>query len=192
MRDLVFIDLETTHLNPQVGEIIEIALVRVTKEREIRFVSKIKPERIHLAQKRALEINGYNEEDWEDAPRARDIAGRVADLISDGLLVGHNVSFDFEYLEEFLHVHGQKFRASYRKIDTMTLAHEHLPFLTSYSLATLRDFFGLSQEGAHRAEKDLDDMRDIYRRLCRASLVSRVYWRIKFWFLNRRKAKILS
>ena len=192
MRDLVFIDLETTHLNPQVGEIIELALVRVTKEREIRFVTKIRPERLHLAQKRALEINGYNEEEWHDAPIARDVAGRVADLIAGGLLVGHNVSFDFEYLEEFLHVHGQKFRASYRKIDTMTLAHEHLPFLTSYSLATLRDFFGLSQEGAHRAEKDLDDMRSIYRRLCRASLVSRLYWRVRHWFLNRRKAKILS
>lgn len=192
MRDLVFIDLETTHLNPQVGEIIELALVRVTKEREIRFVTKIRPERLHLAQKRALEINGYNEEEWHDAPLARDVAGRVADLIAGGLLVGHNVSFDFEYLEEFLHVHGQKFRASYRKIDTMTLAHEHLPFLTSYSLATLRDFFGLSQEGAHRAEKDLDDMRSIYRRLCRASLFSRLYWRVRFWFLNRRKAKILS
>ena len=192
MRDLVFIDLETTHLNPQVGEIIEIAIVRVTKERELRYVSKIKPERLHLAQKRSLEINGYNEEEWIDAPRARDVAGRVADLIAGGLLVGHNVSFDFEYLEEFLHVHGQKFRASYRKIDTMVLAHEHLPFLSSYSLATLRDFFGLSQEGAHRAEKDLDDMRSIYRRLCRASLFSRLYWRVRFWFLNRRKAKILS
>ena len=192
MRDLVFIDLETTHLNPQVGEIIELALVRVTKEREIRFVTKIRPERLHLAQKRALEINGYNEEEWQDAPRARDVAVRVADLISEGLLVGHNVSFDFEYLEEFLHVHGQKFRASYRKIDTMTLAHEHLPFLRSYSLSTLRDFFGLSQEGAHRAEKDLDDMRSIYRRLCRASLASRLYWRIKFWILKCRKPKILS
>lgn len=192
MRDLVFIDLETTHLNPQVGEIIELALVRVTKDREIRYVTKIRPERLHLAQKRALEINGYNEEEWQDAPLARDVAGRVADLISEGLLVGHNVSFDFEYLEEFLHVHGQKFRASYRKIDTMTLAHEHLPFLRSYSLSTLRDFFGLSQEGAHRAEKDLDDMRSIYRRLCRASLFSRLYWRIKFWILNRRKVKILS
>ena len=192
MRDLVFIDLETTHLNPQVGEIIELALVRVSKEREIRFVTKIRPERLHLAQKRALEINGYNEEEWHDAPLARDVAGRVADLIAGGLLVGHNVSFDFEYLEEFLHVHGQKFRASYRKIDTMTLAHEHLPFLTSYSLATLRDFFGIPQEGAHRAEKDLDDMRSIYRRLCRASLVSRLYWRVRHWFLNRRKPKILS
>lgn len=192
MRDLVFIDLETTHLNPQVGEIIELALVRVTKDREIRYVTKIRPERLHLAQKRALEINGYNEEEWQDAPLARDVAGRVADLISEGLLVGHNVSFDFEYLEEFLHVHGEKFRASYRKIDTMTLAHEHLPFLRSYSLSTLRDFFGLSQEGAHRAEKDLDDMRSIYRRLCRASLFSRLYWRIKFWILNRRKVKILS
>ena len=128
--------------------------------------------------------------EWQDAPRARDVAGRVADLISGGLLVGHNVSFDFEYLEEFLHVHGQKFRASYRKIDTMVLAHEHLPFLRSYSLCRLRDFFGLSQEGAHRAEKDLDDMRSIYRRLCRASLFSRLYWR--FLHYIRRRRNVLS
>lgn len=187
MRDLVFIDLETTHLNPTIGEIIEIALVRVSKDGETRFVSKIYPERIQFASKRSLEINGYNEEEWQDAPRASEIAPKIAGLISGAVLVGHNVSFDYEYLEEFLYRHNQKFRASHRKIDTIVLAHEHLPFLPSYSLENLRRFFSLPLEGSHRAEKDLDDMRSIYRRLCRASIVSRLYWRLLHWI---RKFKI--
>jgi len=192
-RDLLFIDVETTHLNPAIGEIIEIAIIRDDGVSSRRYVTKIRPENLHVADRRSLEINGYNEKEWFDAPRASEIAQDIGYFIQGGLFVGHNVHFDYEWIEEFLHQHKVPMRASYRKIDTMTLAHEHLPFLSSHSLKTIREFFDISTLGSHRAEKDVEDMRWIYYRLRRASVFSRLYWRIKHWYkTNRQIPRILK
>lgn len=185
MQDLLFIDVETTHLNPAIGEIIEIAIIRDNGRSCKRFVSKIKPENLLVADRRSLMINGYNDKEWFDAPRAKDVAHLIGSFIKDGLFIGHNVSFDMEYLDELLHRHKVPYRASHRRIDTIAIAHEQLYFLNSYSLDSLRRFFGISTEGSHRALKDCEDMREIYYRIRRASVISRLYWRFKHWLSKR-------
>lgn len=184
---LVFVDIETTHLNPALGEIIEISMIRCQDGQELRYTTKIKPERIHHADPGALKINGYNPEEWEDAPEARYVAQKISSFMMNAIPVGHNVSFDVEYLREFCHQQGVPYLASRKKIDTVSLAMEHLPFLPSHSLRYLRAFFGMSLIGSHRAEKDCEDMRWIYDRLNRASALSRLLWRLKFWYIKNKK-----
>ena len=82
MKDslLAFIDTETTGLNPDVHEIIELALI-VCKQISVpgrgpkieiikEYEWKIKPARIDLAQEDALRINGYAQYKVTDIEKA--------------------------------------------------------------------------------------------------------------------------
>ena len=70
---ITVIDTETTGLNNQTHEILEIAAIsyKINDDGSAIMVEslnkKIKPRNMHLAEPKALEVNGYNEEDWKDA-----------------------------------------------------------------------------------------------------------------------------
>lgn len=183
-NNLCFIDIETTGLNPAVHEIIEIALIIEGEEGLHTFSTKIKPKYIEHADPKALEVNGFSHEEWRHAPYDMEVAEEIASLIDGKTLVGHNVHFDADFVEELLHKCGCKFSPRRRKIDTITLAHEHLYFWPAHSLSSLRLFFGISSLGEHRALKDCKDMRAIYYRLLRAPAWRRAYWNIRSKYIT--------
>ena len=185
--DLIFIDTETTHLEAGKGEIIEFALILDTKHvrNKETVCYKIQPKNIATADPRALEINGYTAEGWR-AAKSMDTA--VHDMYfrlvgADKILIGHNIKFDLDHINHLFKSRGYRTVGVYT-IDTKALALEHLPFLNSYSLESLRDFFGISKEGSHRALKDVVDCRTIYYKLVRASTLQRLYWRSR-WTVKR-------
>jgi len=180
-KTLAFVDVETTGLNACLHEIIEISIVRVYPDgREDIYTTKIRPERIEYAEPTALEINGYNEEEWHAAPSADLVMPRIAEMLTDCVLIAHNVRFDEEFIAESLHRNGLRARYDRRIIDTITLAHEHLYHLPFLSLDSIRRYFGWSLSGGHRAEKDALDCMRLYRKLCRASVISRLSWRAAY------------
>ena len=64
---LIFVDVETTHLFPTVGEIIDIAILLEDVDGVVStFHTKIRPVTLRGADPKSLEINGYNEADWQD------------------------------------------------------------------------------------------------------------------------------
>ena len=88
-----FVDLETTHLDPTQGEIIEICILTSHdwgKTIDDIYCTKIKPVQIETADPVALTVNGYNESDWVDAPVWSDISDHVSALLSDGIICAHN------------------------------------------------------------------------------------------------------
>jgi len=177
---LFFIDIETTHLKIEKGEIIDFALIVDTPKKKKKHVVnyRIKPKHIHTASKRALEINGYTERAWSGA-RSMDHAAHDIHFTLRGtgiIFVGHNIKFDLEHINYLLQKRGYD-TIGRKTICTKSLALEHLPFLNSHSLKSLRSFFGISTEGAHTALKDALDCRDIYYRLIRASAFQRMLWR---------------
>ena len=76
---VVFLDVETTGLDPRAHEIVEIAIVAL--DGQVLLDTKVKPQNIEAASPRALEINGYNEADWADAPTFDEIKGKVMDAL---------------------------------------------------------------------------------------------------------------
>lgn len=173
---LVFIDTETTGLDPSKHEIIEIAFQVVEEGRVLHwFQSKIRPQKIEDAEQKALEINGYaaNPDAWSQAPTIAEVGPVIIPLLTGCILVGHNVSFDEEFLKQNLKRAGVPGKIPYHKIDTVTLAYEHLfPLgLQKSSLDSVRDFLGWSKEGAHTAMKDVSDTRNLFE-LC---------WGMTFW-----------
>lgn len=201
-RPLAFIDTETTGLDPSKHEVIDVAVVfdddvfrrvgapwAMQLRREEPDVAvwhtRIRPERIEDAEPKALEVNGYRADLWADAPTAAEVAHTIANLLTragaDPVIVGHNVSFDRDFLNALLRRSGSKAQVSYHAVDTVALCYEHLVpcGLESLSLDNVRRFMGIPTAGGHAALKDALDAREVYRRLTRASVLDRVLWRMK-------------
>ena len=180
----LFVDIETTHLDPRIGEIIEICIIReFPNGRQDMYHRKIHPLRIEDADPKALEINKYTPYEWKNAVLWEDIASEVHSLLRHGVFISHNVGFDWSWVDH--HVKESTGRLiTWYKFDTITLAWEHLPPI-GVSMKSIRSFFGWSHWGQHTAPVDCHDCRRIYHLLIRSSYVQRTWWRFKHWLIEQ-------
>jgi DNA polymerase-3 subunit epsilon len=164
-NNIAFIDIETTGLNPNIHEIIEICIIT---DKEI-YHTKIAPERIDWADERALSINGYRAKDWIDVPSFKHVANKIKTMLEGCTIAGHNVRFDIDFLNESFSQNGFDIHLGHRSLDTVTLAYEHLyPLgLMSLSLDSIRKFLGWSSENSHTALKDCNDTKQLFNYLIR-------------------------
>ena len=182
MQDIkCFIDVETTGLNPEVHEIIEICIIRVVDgEPSLIWTEKIEPQRMELADPQPLKINNFSMKEWYNAKEAEEAAEMISELTKGATLIGHNIHFDEAFISELLHRYDVKAFYQRRLVDTITLAHEHISHIDSLSLDNIRDYYGWSLSGGHRAKKDALDCMRLYYRLCRCSFWSRSWHRLLY------------
>ena len=171
-KAICFLDTETTGLIPRYAEVIEVAMIRREHDgKETRFHTLIKPERIENAHPKALEINGYAADPtrWDDAPLMEEIGPKIADFCRGSVLCGHNIAFDESMIAANFRRSEVRRRIPIHKIETMTLAWEHLvPLgLARVSLDAIRAFLGWSTENAHTAIKDTEDVLRLFDLLWR-------------------------
>ena len=113
---LAFIDIETTGLSLDKHEIIQIGCVLVSQDNDgnknfkitEEFEIKIKPENITTADPVALKINGYNEANWKDGVKLKEAMETLSRKTDGAMMVGHNVSFDWAFLEKAFEKTGVK------------------------------------------------------------------------------------
>lgn len=149
MKAMAVIDVETTGLNPyRYDRVVEIAVLLVVPEHGIlaEITSLVNPER----DVGPTSIHGITASDIVDAPRFADIAGHLADFLSDSiLLAGHNVRFDVSFLQsEYERVGIEMPR--YSTLDTLALA-------GGGTLSACCDAYGVDCDG--RAHSALHDAR---------------------------------
>lgn len=176
-----YLDTETTglHASKDKGEIIEIAIINVGDGKLDKWCTKIKPQHIETAHPKALEVNGYTEEAWKDAPTFDEVAPEIHKRLKGSIIVGHNVNFDLKFLRHHFSESSCDLRLSHRNvIDTVTLAHEHLQptGLKSMSMDNIRRWLGWSLIDAHTALKDADDVRRLHNTLHQAGRLKRWWW----------------
>jgi DNA polymerase-3 subunit alpha (Gram-positive type) len=168
MRDLVFLDCETTGLDPTYNESIEWAAIRETRDgQETTFEARVKPTYPERFHPKAMEVNGYTKEAWETAPPESAVAAGMAKICHNAILVAHNVAFDEGFLTAFLAKHGLKPSWHYHKVDTVGLA---WPLyvkgeLKSLSLSELCKWAGTSQPEPHKAMTDARCVQMVYHKL---------------------------
>lgn len=177
-----YLDTETTGLKPgkDSGEIIEIAIINVYDGMMEKWVTKIRPTHIETAHPKALEVNGYTEAEWANAPSFDEIAPEIYRRLKGATIVGHNVNFDLKFLDHHFSESSCDLRISHRNvIDTVTLAQEHLKptGLKSVSMDNIRRWLGWSLIDAHTALKDADDVRKLHNTLHQAGWLKRLWWR---------------
>jgi len=175
-KAVTFLDIETTHLDPKKSTVLEISFITDWEDGNTdTWTTKIKPKPIELefASKEALEICGYTDEEWEDAPSFEEVADTIANKLRFGPLVAHNIDFDISHLTAVFERYGYKrwtreakegdktYSFGYPKIDTCALSYLFLP-TDRQNLDSLREHFDISKDGAHTAAKDVEDCRTVF------------------------------
>jgi len=168
---IVFVDLETTGLDFRRHEILEIGVIRVdakTLEMVAQCDVRVRPEHLEHASPEALAIAGYSDEGWDEASTLEVALARVAPLFEGALVAGHNVAFDWAFLEEAFHREELPLpEVDYHRLDTASLAWPLVATgeLSSLSLDSVAAYLGLERPSPHRAMADARCSLEVARRL---------------------------
>jgi DNA polymerase-3 subunit epsilon len=156
-RPLAITDIETTGLDAQRHEIIEIGLI-VAEQKTLKildkFEVKIKPTHIQTAQKKGLERNGYNEKEWRKAWDLKDALEIYAEKAKNGIFVAQNAYVDWSFLAEAFKNTGVEDPTDYHRIDLFSVgwAMRNKFGLTKFSLSSMCKQLGIELEPMpHRA-----------------------------------------
>ena len=148
LEQYIAFDLETTGIDPQKAEIIELAAVRVRGGRVVgEFQTLIRPRRRlphHIER-----LTGISARDLRGQPPVEDALPRFREFVGDLPLIAHNAAFDVG----FLLAAGAKDWLP-PVYDTLELARIALPRLRNHKLETLLNAFGIERGVHHRAGAD--------------------------------------
>ena len=163
--EFVVFDVETTGLSPARGDkIIEIAAVKVKDKNIIdSFDSLINPGRD--IPEEAQKINNITSDMVAGAPMADEVLSGMIDFIGGACLVGHNISFDLNFLCCELAAMGRKLHDTTPAVDTLRMTRKLLPHLKNFQLTNIAYMLGIKVEGAHRAMADVHITAKVLRSL---------------------------
>jgi len=166
-----FVDIETTHFDWNVGEIIEICIWTSMDGGQTisnRYHTYIKPQYLERANPRALEVNGYTDERWSTAPTWMEVAPQIYQILEYGIFCAHNVNFDWYWIDHHIKsTIGQKI--TWRKLDTQSLVWIYIP-TKSAKMDTLRQMFGWSTINSHTASKDVEDLWRLFKTMVHTTI----------------------
>jgi len=170
----VFIDIETTGLNPNIHEIIEIGCIKTIQEElankfeidnEIIGMQKFefKVEHPDVAEKRALIINGHelNELVFRDINNKEQFE-YFANWVSGCVLWGWNIVFDFSFLINYAHKYNIDLNIHYHLYDVASMSY---PKFISLNDACKKLY--LHRNRKHTAMEDIMLTYQIYQKVRR-------------------------
>ncbi len=138
----VILDVETTGLDPEEDQIIQLSALRFTQEGQPdgTFNTYLNPGR--RIPPRASQINGITNRMVANAPTAEELKAEFAAFCDGCLVVGYNVLFDLKFLYQAF---GDAFRQR-NYLDVLPLARNHL-YAPNYKLETISISIGFQPKG---------------------------------------------
>ena len=181
MIQITVLDTETTGLDPTMHEIIEVACIQYKKISSNRFDLlskndfKIKPTNILLADNKALQLNGYNEEVWKDGVDAGSALGDITEIVNKtDLLIGQNLLFDMKFVVSCCEKNDLPVPDFPTYIDIKYTADglKKKGETTSSSLDGLCKYFGIenNQQNRHSALYDCELVWEVYKKILNGDL----------------------
>lgn len=177
-HNLAFIDVETTGLDADKHELIEVGCVlarQVSQEGKgpsievlDEFEYKIIPEHLETADPESLAINGYTAEKWANAIPLAEAMGKFSERVRGASFVAHNAFFDYEFIDHAFKKTGTRNFMHYHRLDTISIAFAKLydvPEVEKFSLRFLCEYFGITNKNAHTALSDARATFEVYKKL---------------------------
>ncbi len=162
-RTYVALDTETTGLNPERDEIIEVGAVKFRDSQVMDTWSTLVNPRQRLPYKIQL-LTGIQPEELAHAPPISALTEPLMRFVGNSIVVGHNIRFDLAFLRQ------HRILLTNLALDTFELASILVPGATSYSLEELTRFLGIEVETHHRALSDALAAKDLFAALFQRGL----------------------
>lgn len=162
LKSYIAFDLETTGLNPQENEIIEIGALKVRNGKVTeRFMEFIRPSA--PLSSAITSLTGITDEMVADARPRCSVIADFLDFCGEDVLIGHNVIFDYSFMKCSAAAENMPFEKS--GIDTLKIAQKVHKDLPSKSLGSLCDYYQIENRAAHRAYHDALATAKLYQTL---------------------------
>jgi exonuclease I len=179
-KSIAWLDIETSGLDVNKHEIIEIAIVITDFDLNELKSYEAKTLMIHPnnADKKALAINGYDEQLWKSVGiHVLEAVKKISSMIPYGefaIPAGHNISnFDLPFIRKAFKFNNIFCPLSYYTLDTYSLAVTYMvknkideSLLPNLKLTTLTKVFGIEHNMAHSAMADVRANIEVYKQLC--------------------------
>jgi len=181
----LYLDLETTGVDPNVNHITQIAAIFEDEDGGLEMFDTlvIPPTFPGDYEDNAAVVTGLTIEklNAEGTPYATAynmflefLGGKINkfDKTDKAIVIGYNVKFDINFMWEFFKYHNDNYFGSWAfscQICIMTkvaecLEMELIPLLPNYKLETVAKEFGITFE-AHNAAADIEATRDLHRKI---------------------------
>jgi DNA polymerase III epsilon subunit family exonuclease len=157
----VVVDIETTGLDPEKHEIIEIGAVKVNRDSNFHTTlsALVKPSK--KVSKKITELTGITDEMLDrDSEGIESAMNGFLEFIGDHRLVYYNAPFDHTFLTKAASLVGRKIENPVSC--ALDMSRRAWPGLKSYKLASLAGMGGLDTNGNHRALKDCELTMTVY------------------------------
>lgn len=147
LKSYIAFDLETTGLDPQENEIIEIGALKVREGKVAdRFMEFIRP--VSPVSATITDLTGITNEMVADARPRKAVISDFLDFCEDDVLVGHNIAFDYSFMKAGAAIDNLPFEKM--GIDTLKIARKVHKELDSKSLGRLCAYYRIENKAAHR------------------------------------------
>ena len=163
ITDFAVVDIETTGLDAEKDEIIEIAAIRPSVGGGVeRMQTFVRPER--GIPDSITELTGITQEDVDGGLELSEAIDALLEFVGTRPLVMHNSEFDLGFIDaamesmELDELDNQCF-------DTLELARKKLPGMSGYRLDDLAQALEIEHEVKHRAMSDCETTMELFMRL---------------------------
>ncbi len=154
VSDLSFVvlDLETTGGNLETDKIIEIGIVKIQNLEIIDELSYLINPEIPIPQF-IQKLTSISPGDITNSPKIEDVIEEILEFIGPDIIVAHNISFDFPFLNSVLQ-RLNKPQLENRSLCTNLMTKYMIPNILSSNLNYMSQIFNIPHNKAHRALED--------------------------------------
>lgn len=159
----VVLDLETTGLSCRYNRMMEFGAVKVEKGVVTQRLDLLINPGVKISEK-ISNITNITNEMVKDKPLAKEALKEICEFVKDSIIVTHNASFDYNFLNEELKRNGMD-ELKNPVIDTLSLSRYLFPENRRHNLGSLCRNMDVTydEESAHRADYDAEVLNEVWQ-----------------------------
>lgn len=156
----VVFDIETSGLNPIKDKIIEIAAIKYINNKKVSEFSYLIDPEVDISEI-VTRVTGLTYDDLKGQKKIDEVLPMFLDFIADYTIIGHNVKFDYDFIEFNIKKLNLKHIRN-RIIDTLFLSRITIYDSKNHKLQTLKEYLKLNYN-SHRALDDCYTCNELYQ-----------------------------
>ena len=160
-EEYIVVDIETTGLDTEFNDIIEIGAIHVKDGKVISTFSELIKPPCGYVDEFITDLTGITNEMLEGAAPEEEVLPQFIEFVGDHYIVGHNVNFDINFLYDAIYRHFNK-RFQNDFIDTMRISRKLHPDWQHNRLKDVSSYYCVDCSNAHRALRDCEITYDCY------------------------------